>query len=194
MKKQNAQMIVLVTVLILCICGYFIVKAMPEEETEVSSEAYTVVNVDQNDVKGISYFYEGKIIDLVKENEVWTLEEDPELEVDQSIIETMLEYICYISTDTVIESPESLAEYGLSNPSNTVCLTLSDNSVVQVLIGDYMDMTGEYYALVAGDSKVYTISSYIASIFEKSLDDLIAVEKNTEEIAEESVTETATEE
>ena len=57
-----------------------------------------------------------------------------------------------------------------------------------------MDMTGEYYALVAGDSKVYTISSYIASIFEKSLDDLIAVEKNTEEIAEESVTETATEE
>ena len=57
-----------------------------------------------------------------------------------------------------------------------------------------MDMTGEYYALVAGDSKVYKISSYIASIFEKSLDDLIAVEKNTEEIAEESVTETATEE
>ena len=194
MKKQNAQMIVLVTVLILCICGYFIVKAMPEEETEVSSEAYTVVNVDQNDVKGISYFYEGKIIDLVKENEVWTLEEDPELEVDQSIIETMLEYICYISTDTVIESPESLAEYGLANPSNTVCLTLSDNSVVQVLIGDYMDMTGEYYALVAGDSKVYTISSYIASIFEKSLDDLIVVEKNIEGIAEESVIEAATEE
>ena len=37
-----------------------------------------------------------------------------------------------------------------------------------------MDMTGEYYALVAGDSKVYKISSYIASVFEKSLDDLFA--------------------
>lgn len=57
-----------------------------------------------------------------------------------------------------------------------------------------MDMTGEYYALVAGDSKVYTISSYIASVFEKSLDDLIVVEENIEGIAEESVIEAATEE
>lgn len=57
-----------------------------------------------------------------------------------------------------------------------------------------MDMTGEYYALVAGDSKVYKISSYIASVFEKSLDDLIVVEKNIEGIAEESVIEAATEE
>ena len=174
MKKQNAQMIVLLTVLILCVCGYFVVKEIPEEETEVASQSYTVSNVDQSNVIGMSYFYEGEIINLAKENDVWILEDDKTLSLDQSVIENMLGYVCSITTDTVIEEPESLAEYGLSNPSNTVCLTLSDESVVQLLIGDYMDLTGEYYALLAGDSKVYTIPSYIAAAFEKSIDDLIA--------------------
>lgn len=176
MKKQNAQLIVLVTVLILCICGYFVVKEMPEEETEVTSQSYTVSNVDKNDVIEMSYFYEGEIINLIKTNDEWKLKEDSSVNLEQSVVETMLGYVCSITTDTVIESPESLAEYGLTNPSNTICLTLSDESVVQLLIGDYMDITGEYYALLAGDSKVYTISSYIASSFQKSTLDLIAEE------------------
>lgn len=199
MKKQNAQLIVLVTVLILCICGYFVVKGMPEEETEVTSQSYTVSNVDQNDVIEMSYFYEGEIINLIKTNDEWKLKDDASVNLEQSVIETMLGYVCSITTDTVIESPESLAEYGLTNPSNTICLTLSDESVVQLLIGDYMDITGEYYALLAGDSKVYTISSYIASSFQKSTLDLIAEEEEetteaVEETTEETVEETTAEE
>lgn len=191
MKKQNAQMIVLLTILILCVCGYFVVKSIPEEESKVTSESYTVSNVVEEDVIGISYFYEGNIIDLVKENDTWTLKEDASLGLDQATIESMLGYVCSITTDTVIDSPDSLAEYGLSNPSNTICLTLSDESVVQILIGDYMDMTGEYYALLAGDANVYTISSYIPVAFEKSVDELIIIEETIEETTEEMTVEEA---
>lgn len=192
MKKQNAQMLLLITILILCICGYFIVKSIPEE-TEVISESYTVSSVAQEEVIGMSYLYEGNIVDLIKEKDTWTVKDNEELSLDQSIIENMLGYVCSITTDTKIDSPEALADYGLSNPSNTICLTLKDESVVQLLIGDYIDMTGEYYVLLAGDANVYTISSYIPVAFEKSVDELIAEEETTEAVtAEEETTEVVT--
>lgn len=174
MKKQSVQFILLVTILLLCICGYFVVHSMPKEEEEQAAESYQVTDVDTQEVKGISYLYEGEIIDLIKEEDTWVFSEDPGILLDQSKIETMLGYVCAIDTDTMILSPDSLAEYGLSNPSNTICLTLSDDSIVQLLVGDYLDITGEYYALLAGDPNVYTISSYIPSAFEKSIDDLKA--------------------
>lgn len=173
MKKQKIQLLLLCVVLALCVGGYFAAKQIPKEETNVISDEHTVLNVKKEDVIEISYFYDGEIIDLVKNEEEWYAKDNSETALNQSQIETMLGYVCNITTDTVIESPEMLANYGLSNPSNTICLTLEDESVVQLLIGDCMSITGDYYALLAGDSKVYTISSYIVTSFQKSLDDLI---------------------
>ena len=69
MRKQNIQMLVLVSILVLCILGYLLVKAMPEEETQVNSQSHMVTNVIQEDVVEISYLYEGDIIELAKEND-----------------------------------------------------------------------------------------------------------------------------
>lgn len=194
MKKQNAQMIILLTILLLCVCGYFLVKMMPKEDEEVISDSYTVTNVVQEDVVGMSYLHEGKIVELIKENNIWKVKENCSLNLDQTVIEGMLGDICSITTDTVIEEPETLAEYGLSNPSNTVCLTLSDQSIIQVLIGDYVDLTAEYYALLAGDSKVYTIPSYVAVTFEKSVEELLVKEEeNNSETSKETTEENAEE-
>lgn len=178
MKKQSAQLLILVTILILCVGGYFAVRSLPEE-TEVTSESYTVSQIDKETVVEISYLNEGEIIELKKEDDTWSLVSDPSIALEQSKIDTMLGYVCSISTDTVIEGVDSLEEYGLTNPSNTICLTLEDGSAVQFLIGDYMDMTGDYYLLLAGDVNVYTVSSYIPSAFEKSVEDLTATEEES---------------
>lgn len=190
MKKQKVQIWIFLIVLVICVFGYLAAKQLPEEETAVSSEAQTVSNVVKENVVELSYIYEGEIIELVKNEDAWQLKEDDSIKLDQDQIETMLGYVCSISTDTVIEEPEDLVNYGLSNPANTICLTLKDGGVVQLLIGDCMDITGEYYALLAGDPKVYTISSYIVTNFEKSLDELIdTTEETTEEEMKESVVE-----
>lgn len=194
MRKQNIQMLVLVSILVLCILGYLLVKAMPEEETQVNSQSHMVTNVIQEDVVEISYLYEGDIIELAKENDMWVVKENMAWNLEQSMIDTMLGYICSITTDTVIEDPQSLEEYGLLNPSNTICLTLSDGGVVQLLIGDYINMTGEYYALLAGDVNVYTVSSYIPMAFEKSVEELLVIEEAAEETTEETPVEVSREE
>ena len=194
MRKQNIQMLVLVSILVLCILGYLLVKAMPEEETQVNSQSHMVTNVIQEDVVEISYLYEGDIIELAKENDMWVVKENMAWNLEQSMIDIMLGYICSITTDTVIEDPQSLEEYGLLNPSNTICLTLSDGGVVQLLIGDYINMTGEYYALLAGDANVYTVSSYIPMAFEKSVEELLVIEEAAEETTEETPVEVSREE
>lgn len=195
MKKQKIQIGIFLVVLVVCIFGYLAAKQLPkEEETAVSSESQTVSNIDKEDVAGLSYLYEGEIIELVKNGETWQAKNDTSLQMDQEQIETMLGYVCNVTTDTVIDEPEELANYGLSNPANTICLTLGDESVIQLLIGDCMDITGEYYALLAGDPKVYTISSYIVTNFEKSLEELVVEEGVSETTTVEESEATASEE
>ena len=182
MKKQRIQIWILLCVLTVCIFGYLAAKKLAKEEAlEEVTDEQTVTNVEKEKVKELSYLYEGEMIELVKNADVWKAKADSTLELEQELIDTMVGYVCNISTDTVIEEPEELVNYGLSNPVNTICLTLDDESVIQVLIGDYMELTGEYYALVSGDPKVYTISSYIVTDFEKALDDLIVEEESSTE-------------
>ncbi len=185
MKKQRRQFFIIVVVLILCIGGYLVAKNIPkEEEVTVGTNSHTVTSITQDNVTGLSYLYEGDIVDLVKEDDVWKSAEDKSLSLDQTVVSNMLSYVCSIETDTVIENPDSVSEYGLTNPQNTICLTLADGSSVQLLIGDYLDISGEYYAQLAGDANVYTVSSYIPSTFSKSLDLLVVEEEETTEAAE----------
>ena len=194
MKKQQAQMLILFCILVLCVGGYLVAGTLPEEEEiTVTSKSYTVTNVNEDEIVEMTYLYEGQIIELVKENDIWKSKEDAALNLNQSVIENMVGYAAKITTDTVIEEPEALADYGLSNPANTICLTLSDNSIMQVLVGDYLDITNENYILLAGDSKVYTISSYIINSFNKSIEDLIMVEETENEIEESESSTTITE-
>ena len=185
MKKQKKQFFIIICILVLCVGGYLVAKNLPDkEETTVGTESHTVTSIVQDNVTGLSYLYEGDIVDLVKEDGVWKSNEDKSLSLDQTAISNMLSYVCSITTDTVIENPESVSEFGLTNPENTICLTLADGSSVQLLVGDYLDIAEAYYAQLAGDTNVYTIANYIPSTFSKSLDMLVAEEETTEEVTE----------
>ena len=186
MKKQKKQFFIIICILVLCVGGYFVAKNLPdeEEETTVGTQSHTVTSIVQDNVTGLSYLYEGDIVDLVKEDGVWKSSEDKSLSLDQTAVSNMLSYACSITTETVIENPESVSEYGLTNPQNTICLTLTDGSSVQLLIGDYLDIAEAYYAQLAGDANVYTIANYIPSAFSKSLDMLVAAEEETTEATE----------
>lgn len=185
MKKQKRQFFIIVCILVLCVGGYLVAKYIPEEEeTTVGTESHTVTSIVEDNVTGLSYLYEGDIVDLIKEDDVWKSSEDKSLSLDQTVVSNMLSYVCSITTETVIENPENISEYGLNNPQNTICLTLVDGSSVQLLIGDYLDIAGAYYAQLAGDANVYTVSSYIPSAFSKSLDMLIVTEEETTETVE----------
>lgn len=185
MKKQKIQIFILMVILVFCILGYFIIKNSNQNKEEVEDTSITVTDVASENVVEMEYIYDGKTITFIKENDTWYDKEDKSIPIMQSEITTMLNYACKITTNTSIPDAEDLSVYGLLNPANMVSLTLTDGSVVQLMIGDYLSITGEYYAKTAGDDTVYTIPSYCVAAFEKSVDDLTEVTETEIETTEE---------
>ena len=162
MKKQKVQLIVVAILLVLCIAGYFIIKNVNKNtEQEATTTTITVTNVESDNVKEIEYIYNGEAIAFIKDGDTWYYKNDKNITILQSEITTMLGYVCNVMTSTKIDNPE-----------NTISMTLSDGSVVQIIVGDYLSITGEYYAMTSGDDAVYTIPSYCVSAFGKSIDEL----------------------
>ena len=185
MKKQKIQLIIIGIILIFVVAAYTIIKnSGSSQEEETKTVNINVTNVTEGDVTELEYIYQGKTMDFVKQKDTWYYKGDKNIPIVQSDITNMVSYACSISTNTVIEQPEELKNYGLENPTNTVSLTLQDGSVVQIMIGDYLSITGDYYAMVTGDSSIYTIASYYATCFEKSIDELTEQEETISEVKE----------
>lgn len=182
MKKQKIQLIIFAVFLVIFITGYFMIKnsnIKDENDLEKTSDI-KVTDVTSTDVIEMEYLKDGKTLDFVKDGDSWYYKDDKSIPIIQTDLTTMLDYACSISTKTVIDAPEDLKTYGLNNPANTISLTLKDGSIVQIMIGDYLSITGDYYAMVTGDDNIYAISSYYATSFDKSLDDLTEKETSTE--------------
>lgn len=69
-----------------------------------------------------------------------------------------------------------LEQYGLSEPSQTIQITTSDQTYT-LCIGNYNSIIGEYYVYADDASTVYTVTSTAVTAFEKGLEDVKIVEE-----------------
>ena len=94
------------------------------------------------------------------------------------------------TTETVVEAPEDLSQYGLEEPFRTITAVLSDGTQVVIYAGNKSDLLSEYYIKVEGDDNVYLVSSNIVTDFDKDPEDFID-ETETETETADSADETA---
>ena len=190
MKKKKVQMIVLVIAALLCVGAYFLIRSLDlEEETEETETVIT--DFSSEDVTELTV--SGDIsLDFTREDGEWKEKSIPDEAIVQGEVDTLVSRISSLATtETVLEAPSDLSEYGLSEPFRTVTATLSDQTSVTVHMGNESSLLGKYYIQVEGDDNVYLISAYIVSGFEKTPEDFIEEEETTEEAETE---ETAAEE
>lgn len=195
MKKQKIQMCILLAVCGLCVGGYF---AISRHEFEIKEELSEVLVTDFNKdgVTGltVSGDYELK---LVKGDDgVWKEESIPEKAIKQESVNMLLSEIDNITTsETVIEAPEDLSQYGLDEPFRTITAELSDGTSVTLCAGAKSDLLSKYYVKTEGGESVYMVDSYIVEDFAKTPEELVEEETTgTPAAAEaETVTETETE-
>ena len=135
-----------------------------------------------------------RYLDLPESEEegTWYNAEDRSASIQQSMVENLLTYITHITSETAIEEPVDLSQYGLDEPSMTITATLENGTSVILHIGESNSITGDYYLQVSGDDTVYTVSSSLVSTFEKTPEDFVEEETETEAETE-AETETATE-
>ena len=184
MKKQKIQMLVMVVILLLCIVAYFLATryAKQQEQRDKDSETQGQVNltvIDPNDVDAFSYIADGTTYSYTKNKDTWTCENDTSLKMDADSIATLLGNLKKITAAEAIDDYDSIADYGLDQPQNTITVTCG-NETTTIDIGDYNEMLQEYYIKISGDDKIYLADSTLKDAFSKKPDTMVQQEESTE--------------
>ncbi len=147
MKKQKIQMLVIVVILLLCIVAYFLATryAKQQEQRDKDSETQGQVNltvIDPDDVDAFSYIADGTTYSYTKNKDTWTCENDTSLKMDADSIATLLGNLKKITAAEAIDDYDSIVDYGLDQPQNTITVTCG-NEKTTIDIGDYKEMLQE---------------------------------------------------
>ena len=192
MKKQKIQLLILAVVCLLCVGAYFGARYLGTAEENEETETFTATDFSVSDV--IELIVSGDYpLNFTKDNDVWKDAQDRNASISQSMVESLLTQIHHVTSDTCIENPEDLGQYGLDEPSMTITVTLKNGSSIILNIGDANGMTGDYYLQVEGNTSVYTLSPSVVSAFEKTPEDFIEETETESETDSEPVTESAIE-
>lgn len=184
MKKQKIQMLVIVVILLLCIVAYFLATryAKQQEQRDKDSETQGQVNltvIDPDDVDAFSYIADGTTYSYTKNKDTWTCENDTLLKMDADSIATLLGNLKKITAAEAIDDYDSIADYGLDQPQNTITVTCG-NETTTIDIGDYNEILQEYYIKISGDDKIYLADSTLKDAFSKKPDTMVQQEESTE--------------
>lgn len=192
MKKQKIQLLILAVVCLLCVGAYFGARYLGNVEENEETETFTATDFSVSDA--IELIVSGDYpLNFTKDNDVWKDAQDRNAAISQSMVESLLTQIHHVTSDTCIENPEDLGQYGLDEPSMTITVTLKNGSSIILNIGDANGMTGDYYLQVEGNTSVYTLSPSVVSAFEKTPEDFIEETETESETDSEHVTESAIE-
>lgn len=193
MKKQKKQIVVLAVILIILAAAYFILPKVVKEEEE-TPESYVVTAMESDAVTKLSFTNEGNAYEFVKEDNKWYLEEDRTLSISQETLNNLVEKAGNITSATKIENVTDFNQYGLDSPLHEVQLT-ANGTEHTIVIGDYNDMTGEYYLCLKGKNTVYTVAGTVVTPFATTLEELVEEEETVtdEGTAEADITEEMTE-
>jgi hypothetical protein len=104
---------------------------------------------------------------------VWQIVQPTVLKADQSTVSGVLSTLSSLSSERMVDDKASdLKQYGLDQPALEVDITAKDNQTHRLLLGDETPAGNAVYAMLAGDSRIFTMASYNKSSVDKSVDDL----------------------
>ena len=147
----------------------------PPEETAAApaSAAPVILKVNAADVTQIAIKQkQSDPVTLQKADaNKWQITEPKPYRADQEAVASMLSTLSGLSADRVVEEKASdRKQYGLDPPAVEVDIT--GKGTRQLLLGDDTPAGGDVYAALAGDPRVFTVSSYNKTSLAKSLNDL----------------------
>jgi hypothetical protein len=116
---------------------------------------------------------DAETIRLLRFDSKWQIAGPKPLRADPEAISNLLSSLSSLSSDrTVEEKATSLDQYGLTRPAIELSVGDKNNRTVKIIIGDQTPAGTAIYAAIAGDPRVFAISSYKRNNFDKSTNDL----------------------
>lgn len=141
------------------------IEKKTEEESSGGTDRTVIFEMDVSKMERIQWTYRGETFAIVKDGEVWRLEDDPSIELYQTACLAMANSLELITTGKFIADPD-YAAMGLDEPSSVVTLR-ADGREYTFTFGNENSTGGMYYLLYEG--RVSMVISYEKTVFNKSL-------------------------
>lgn len=149
-------------------------KAATAEKTPAPSNTVKLLNVPEDQIQEIEIKKRaGDSVRLQRIDSKWQLETPEPLRADPDTVSGMLSSLSSLSSDRIVEEKATnLDQYGLTQTPMEVTITDKNKKSTKLLIGDDTPAGSAVYTAIAGDPRVFVLSSYKKNGFDKSANDL----------------------
>lgn len=158
--KEKKMLILLLTAFVAlagCYAGIEFWNAKKEEQEKAEEEAAKIYLTGEESLTAVSYASGESRMGFVKEDGTWYDEDDREIPLSQDVVENFADAVGSLCAERELEDPDDVADYGLDSPSYTVAYTTEAGEEGEVYIGNQAE--DDYYAMVKGSDKIYTITA-----------------------------------
>lgn len=184
MKTKQLLLIALLAVVALLAAGLVAVRSLDTEEADSASDEIDLASFAPADIEAFGYTFGGETLEFASketpaEDEsssetetTWYLTDDPDYELDQSAISTMLMALGNLTAQRQLENTGE--DYGFDEPILTAWVTAGGETYNWTL-GAENSVTGSMYLQVQGqENTVYLVSVSALSALESTKIELAA--------------------
>lgn len=149
-------------------------KTATADKAPVETATVKLLNLPEDQIQNIEIKKRtGETINLQRNDSQWQITSPKQLRADPDAVSSMLSTLSPLSSDrTVEEKATSLDQYGLTQPTIELSIADKNKKTTKLLIGDETPAGTAVYAGIAGDPRVFALSSYKKNSLDKSLNDL----------------------
>src|SRR5712664_4090737 len=149
-------------------------KAAMADKAPVENATVKLLNVTQDQIQEIEIKKRAReSVRLQRHDSNWQIAAPDPLRADPDAVSSMLSTLSSLSSDrTVDDKATSLDQYGLTQPAIELNIADKNKKTTKILIGDETPAGSAFYGAIAGDTRVFALSSYKKNSFDKSANDL----------------------
>ena len=144
------------------------VKASPDSSPKILS-------LNQADITGLRIRREGQPeLDVSKSDSgQWQITSPNPWSADNDSVSSVLSTVSALASERLLDEKVSdTTAYGLASPQLAIDVVLKDNKTQKLLIGDQTPAGNSYYAMLAGDPRLFTVAGYHKTSLDKTANDL----------------------
>lgn len=176
MKKQKVHFLILIILLVVLVAGYFGLQEMNRRKEIKDLQKNSVRVFNNTEITELTYSYGDRSYCLCRQDGKWTDKENPDMKLDQGLVEGMLTVAANIPFENQVDGVTDFGQYGLEEPYLTIECTDGENRYV-VEMGDFNNTIEKYFIRVNHEDTVYTTDTALYHTFTKSPESLKEKEK-----------------
>lgn len=172
--KRGSKLLLLCGALVVLGAGYGAVRQLAADPDEAEE---TIALAGPESPQSLTWTDDSGTLTLNRGDDGWSYADDSAFPLDQTVPEDMTAALSSAAATRQIDTPESLADYGLDAPVLTITAQDEDGTEYSYAFGDVNELTGEYYLLYNGDEDtVYLVGSDLYDSFGYDLYDMVEME------------------